>query len=240
MMAVSTFGVGCLPSYSRIGFTAPLLLVLLRCLQGVSVGGQLVGTFLFTVEAAPEHERGYYGSFSLASAVGGTLTGSAVSWMLHQAFSEEALMEWAWRIPFLMGVWVGPLMYMVEGAIIEEHTNDHAPVKNGRTPRATELHNAEAGALMLGSSSPRVPLSPRSPSTVANTTRDSCRNSPAVQAVLHHPLAVVAAAAATTLLSSTNYICLVPPPPSLSPFLALQSAALPLWAAVAHLLWPAG
>eukprot|EP00873_Tetraselmis_striata_P006127 jgi/Tetstr1/426391/TSEL_016703.t2 len=120
LMAFATFGVGCLPTYNQVGIAAPALLLLLRMIQGVSVGGQLVGSFLFTVEAAPEDEKGFYGSLTLGSANGGTLLGSAVAGLLHAVMDPADLAAWGWRIPFWLGMLIGPASFCVKNHIDDE------------------------------------------------------------------------------------------------------------------------
>uniref|UniRef100_A0A7S1SPW4 Major facilitator superfamily (MFS) profile domain-containing protein n=1 Tax=Tetraselmis chuii TaxID=63592 RepID=A0A7S1SPW4_9CHLO len=120
LMAFATFGVGCLPTYKQVGIFAPALLLVLRMIQGVSVGGQLVGSFLFTVEAAPEDEKGFYGSLTLGSANGGTLLGSAIAGLLHMVMEPAALAAWGWRIPFWLGMLIGPASFCVKNHIDDD------------------------------------------------------------------------------------------------------------------------
>ena len=86
---------------------ATVLLTLVRLLQGVSVGGELIGSILFVVESAPKHQRGMYGSMCLCSAIGGTTLGNVVGVILKSSMSPEAFMAWGWRLPFLLGILVG-------------------------------------------------------------------------------------------------------------------------------------
>ena len=79
MMAIPTTLIAFLPTHAQIGLLAPILLVLIRLIQGVSVGGELVGSISFITEIAPKNRRGFFGSFSVCSAVGGILLGSAVA-----------------------------------------------------------------------------------------------------------------------------------------------------------------
>ena len=101
LMFIATFTIGCLPSVSKIGIWAPILLTLLRLFQGISVGGQLVGSILFIVESARPEKRGFYGALTMMTAVMGGIAASWVVSLLHTIFTDEQMKDWAWRIPFL-------------------------------------------------------------------------------------------------------------------------------------------
>ncbi len=107
MMAIPTTLLGLLPSYAHIGVTASVLLVLLRLIQGVSVGGELIGSISFVTEMSPAKRRGFFGSLTLCSAVAGVLLGSAVASLLHSILDQQALHAWGWRLPFLAGFLIG-------------------------------------------------------------------------------------------------------------------------------------
>ena len=103
LMALPTCLVGMLPTYAQIGLAAPLILTVLRFLQGLSVGGEFTGSVTFLVEHAAPTERGYIGSWAGFSAQIGALLGSAVGTVATLNLSSEALQEWGWRIPFVAG-----------------------------------------------------------------------------------------------------------------------------------------
>ena len=107
MMAMPTTLLGCLPTYATWGVKASVLLVLIRLVQGVSVGGELIGSVSFVIENAPRERRGFIGSWTLVSAVGGMILGSAVAGLLHAFMEPAALSAWGWRIPFWGGFLVG-------------------------------------------------------------------------------------------------------------------------------------
>ncbi|EKT4465030.1 MFS transporter [Pseudomonas putida] len=102
LMGLSTFLIGCLPSHASIGVMAPVLLVLLRLVQGFAAGGEWGGAALFGIESAPPGRRGLWGSFtSMGIGVGGIL-GAAVFAIVSAAFDDN-LVDFAWRIPFWLG-----------------------------------------------------------------------------------------------------------------------------------------
>jgi MHS family proline/betaine transporter-like MFS transporter len=107
LMAVPTTLVGALPSYHRIGIIAPIILTLVRMLQGASVGGELIGSMSFLGEHSPPGRRGLLGSWTSSSAIGGVLIGSGVAALVTRALSPDDLMAWGWRVPFLCGFLVG-------------------------------------------------------------------------------------------------------------------------------------
>ena len=104
LMALPTFLVGCLPTHAEIGTAAAGLLIFLRLAQGVSIGGELVGSISYIVETAPPSKRGLHGSWTLFTATGGILLGSAAITLLRSVLEPSALEAWGWRVPFLFGV----------------------------------------------------------------------------------------------------------------------------------------
>ncbi len=104
MMAVPTVLIGFLPTFKSIGMYAALILVLLRMVQGLSVGGELIGSVSFMVEISSKKHKGFLGSLTLGSAVGGLLVGSAIVAVLNSVLGENTMNDWGWRIPFLLGV----------------------------------------------------------------------------------------------------------------------------------------
>ncbi|GAA4617668.1 MFS transporter [Saccharopolyspora hordei] len=102
IMGTTTFAVGVLPSYQTIGVAAPILLVTLRFVQGLSLGGEYGGAVLMAVEHAPSRRRGYYGSWVQMGVPAGLMLGNAV-FLAFGAMSQETFLAWGWRIPFLIG-----------------------------------------------------------------------------------------------------------------------------------------
>jgi MHS family proline/betaine transporter-like MFS transporter len=107
LMAISTTLIGMLPTHAQIGIMAPVLLTLLRLIQGFSVGGEFTGTISFIVEHGRQSSRGLSGSFATFSLIGGILLGSLIGALITSILSEEETINWGWRIPFIFGIVVG-------------------------------------------------------------------------------------------------------------------------------------
>ncbi|MBU9166721.1 MULTISPECIES: shikimate transporter [Burkholderia] len=104
MMGISTVAIGLLPTFETIGWWAPVLLVVLRALQGFAVGGEWGGAALMAVESAPAKKKAFYSSgVQVGYGVGLVLATGLVS-LLNHTLGEQAFRAWAWRIPFLMSV----------------------------------------------------------------------------------------------------------------------------------------
>jgi MFS transporter, MHS family, shikimate and dehydroshikimate transport protein len=100
VMGVGTFLIGCLPTYSQIGILAPAILIFLRLLQGVGVGGEWGGAVLMVIEHAPQDKRGLYGSLVQVGFPAG-VAGSSATFLLLALMPEADFLSWGWRIPFL-------------------------------------------------------------------------------------------------------------------------------------------
>lgn len=107
-MAMATFSMGCLPTYEMIGPTSYRLLIIIRLIQGLSVGGQLMSSAIYTLESQPTKDHwGLIGSYVMAAANFGTLLGGVVAYMLRQSLSIDELLAWGWRLPFWSGILIG-------------------------------------------------------------------------------------------------------------------------------------
>lgn len=107
MMALPTLLLGVLPTYQQIGIVAPLLLVLVRLIQGLSVGGEFSSSATYLVETAPEGKRGLTGSWANIGSMTGSLLGVGAAALTTNVFDADAVVDWAWRLPFLAGALVG-------------------------------------------------------------------------------------------------------------------------------------
>ena len=102
MITISTFLIGIIPSYEDAGLIAPVLFIVLRLLQGLSIGGEYSGTMIYLAESAPRNKRGFTTSFAATGANLGFLLATLTLMLLHFIFSEETIQNWAWRSPFIL------------------------------------------------------------------------------------------------------------------------------------------
>ncbi|WP_082773789.1 MFS transporter [Hymenobacter sp. PAMC 26628] len=102
IMGGATFITGLIPSYDSIGVAAPVIVVILRLLQGLALGGEYGGAATYVAEYAPDKKRGYYTSFIQITATGGLILSILVIVITRKTMGEAAFKEWGWRIPFLL------------------------------------------------------------------------------------------------------------------------------------------
>lgn len=113
MMGITTTLIGFLPTYASIGVAAPILLVLLRFVQGLAIGGQWGGAMLLVTESAPADQRGWYGAYAQAGAPLGVVLANLAFIGVSSSMSDEAFMDWGWRLPFIASiVLIGISMYI--------------------------------------------------------------------------------------------------------------------------------
>jgi len=104
LMGAATTLIGCLPSYAQVGPVAPVLLIALRLLQGLALGGQWGGAILILTENAPDSRRGFYGSFAQMGAPIGAILSNVVFLAVSTLSGPDSLISWAWRLPFLLSL----------------------------------------------------------------------------------------------------------------------------------------
>ncbi|AQQ52201.1 MFS transporter [Planococcus lenghuensis] len=112
LMGIATFGMGLLPTYQAIGIWAPILLVTLRLIQGLGIGGEWGGALLLAVEYAPAEKRGLFGSIPQMGVTIGMLMGTIALWVMT-LLPDGAFISWGWRVPFILsallvvfGLWI--------------------------------------------------------------------------------------------------------------------------------------
>lgn len=103
MMAVPTLLMGLLPTYAQIGMAAPLLLLLLRVVQGAAIGGEVPGAWVFVAEHVPARHVGFACGTLTSGLTFGILLGSLMATLINSLYSPEQVLDWAWRVPFLLG-----------------------------------------------------------------------------------------------------------------------------------------
>jgi MFS family permease len=122
LMGISTMGVGLLPTYKQVGIWAPLLLVILRLVQGFAVAGELSGASSMILEHAPFGRRGYFASFTIQGSQAGQLLAFGVFLPLTHFMPKEQFAFWGWRIPFLLSVVVVIAGYIIRRQVGETPT----------------------------------------------------------------------------------------------------------------------
>jgi len=126
-MAIPTAAIGLLPSYAVIGIAAPIILTIIRLVQGFSLGGEFSGCIAYIVEHAPRDCRGIAGSASFVSMCAGMLLGHGTASMFSYFMSQEDLVNWGWRIPFVAGLFIGLI-----GLYIRSHLTESPIYKSAK------------------------------------------------------------------------------------------------------------
>src|ERR687893_3258208 len=103
IMGIATFLIGLLPTFESVGLLAPILLVVLRLLQGIGIGGEWGGAVLMAVEHAPPGRRGFYGGWPQLGVPAGLVL-SNLFFLLLAGLPEQAFLSWGWRVPFLLSI----------------------------------------------------------------------------------------------------------------------------------------
>lgn len=122
LMCAGSLAIACLPTYATIGVWAPLLLLLARLLQGLSVGGEYGTTATYMSEVALSGQRGFFSSFQYVTLIGGQLLAVLVIVVLQQLFDEAELKAWGWRIPFVIGAITGVVALFLRRTLQETST----------------------------------------------------------------------------------------------------------------------
>ena len=119
MMGASTALIGVVPTYAQIGVAGPILLILLRILQGFSAGGEWGGAALLSVEHAPVNKRGLFGAYPQIGVPIGMILATFVMYVLSTSLTEDQFMSWGWRIPFLLSVVLIAVGYFIRRSVSE-------------------------------------------------------------------------------------------------------------------------
>lgn len=122
LMSLSTLGIGLLPGYAAIGLLAPVLLVVLRLLQGLSAGGELPGATLLIAEHSPDLKRGYLVSLLSLATVASLVAGLALVALLTAVLSTTQMHDWGWRVPFIAGAAMGFIGLYIRRSLTETPT----------------------------------------------------------------------------------------------------------------------
>ncbi|SEP35219.1 Sugar transporter [Methylobacterium sp. ap11] len=133
LMGLSTFMIGCLPTYDQLGILSPILLVIARLLQGISAAGEQAGANSMTLEHAPAHKRAFFTSFTLSGTQAGLILATLVFLPITQ-MPEAQMLSWGWRIPFFLSALVVAVGFWVrrtlpETPVFEKEQETHAHAK---------------------------------------------------------------------------------------------------------------
>ncbi|MGF6607389.1 MHS family proline/betaine transporter-like MFS transporter [Paraburkholderia sp. WSM4175] len=154
LMALGTAIIGVTPTYAQIGLAAPLLILAGRLIQGFSAGGEVGASTTFLMESAAPGTRGYLVSWQMASQGASALAGAFCALLLTHTLSSAALESWGWRVPFLLGLLIGPIGLYIRQNLNETH---HAtPPMGSRAcmePQYDVRHIVLGTLLMLGGTS---------------------------------------------------------------------------------------
>ena len=185
IMGGGTTLIGLLPTYETIGIFAPLLLILLRFVQGLAIGGQWGGAMLLVTESAPSNRRGYYGAFAQAGAPMGVILANLAFLAIGATMSDDAFLSWGWRLPFLASViLIGISMY------VQLHLEETPAFKE---LEAIKLRRHAAGSI-------------KAVSEVIDPNEVNLDRSPVLEALRIYPKRIALAAGAFISIQVTFYI----------------------------------
>ena len=140
LITLSTLLVGIMPSYEQIGLLSPILFIMLRLVQGLSIGGEYSGVMIYLAESAPYHRRGFITSFAATGANLGFLLATLILLLLNHLFSKEIIQLWAWRLPFVFIMLPGSIIIYYRFKLSETHI--YAQLKKNHLLKAIPLLSA--------------------------------------------------------------------------------------------------
>lgn len=151
IMGGATTLIGFLPTYEQIGLFAPIILVTLRLLQGLALGGEYGGAATYVAEHSPDDKRGYYTSFIQTTATLGLFLSLGVILVTRLTMGDVAFKAWGWRIPFLLSVFLVAMSYYIRMKLKESplFAGMKAAGKTSRKPLSETLRNPENRRLMI-------------------------------------------------------------------------------------------
>ena len=152
LMGAATVLIGCLPTYGQVGIWAPILLILLRLVQGFAVGGEWGGAVLLAAEHGDAARRGFWASWPQAGVPLGLVLASGVLALMSAWLSDEAFLAWGWRVPFLLSAVLVLLGWWIRHSVSESRTFESARADAPEPPRAPALEvvRERPRALLLG------------------------------------------------------------------------------------------
>ena len=176
IMGVASTLIGLMPTYAAIGVAAPVLLTVLRFVQGLAIGGQWGGAMLLVTESAPSDQRGYYGAYAQAGAPVGVILANLAFIIISALVSEEFFQAWGWRIPFLSSV-----ILIAISMYVQLHVEDTDAFKELEALREKRLTESQAN-------------------------NEPIRRSPVLEAIAKYPKRIMLAAGAFISVQVNFYI----------------------------------
>lgn len=150
MMCAGSLLIACLPTYKDIGVWAPLLLLVARLVQGVSVGGEYGTTATYMSEVALKGQRGFFASFQYVTLIGGQLLAVSLVVILQQFLTEDDLRAWGWRIPFVVGAAAALISLFLRRSLKETTSKEMRANKDAGSMAALFKNNTAAFITVLG------------------------------------------------------------------------------------------
>jgi MFS transporter, MHS family, proline/betaine transporter len=127
LMSISTMCIGLLPTYNEIGVIAPILLIILRILQGIALGGEFGGSCVYLFESVPQEKRGFFGSMALTGVGLGLVLSSCTIFIVESLVTKEEIYSFAWRIPFFISILGSIMAFYMRKTLLE--TEDFLIIK---------------------------------------------------------------------------------------------------------------
>jgi len=148
-MGVATTLIGLIPDYQSIGIFAPIILVLLRCVQGLSAGGEWTGSAAYLIESTPSNRRGIFASIISGTAAVATVVGSLFALYLNNILTPEELSSWGWRVPFLLAAPLALIGLYIRSRLGETPVYEKVKADNNVTTSAIKSSRRNIKPILL-------------------------------------------------------------------------------------------
>ncbi|MBZ3691879.1 MFS transporter [Phyllobacterium calauticae] len=145
MMAFGTALLGFAPTYAQAGIVGPLVIVLARLIQGFSAGGEIGGATAFLIEYAPPEKRGFYASWQQTSQALAVVLGGICGTIITHALDPAAIDSWGWRVPFLLGLLIGPVGFYIRARVDETPVFTDSHTQKSESPLRDALRDHPRG-----------------------------------------------------------------------------------------------